>query len=71
MDYLKLTGRSEERCRLIEAYLRAQDLFRVYDGSQPDPEFSGTVLELDLATVVPCVAGPKRPQDRVVLSELK
>ena len=66
--YMRLTGRSEETVALTEAYMRAQGLFR--DPSTPEPEFTDT-LELDLASVVPSLAGPKRPQDRVPMSELK
>ena len=68
LRYLHLTGRSEEVIARTEAYMRAQGLFR--DASTPDPEFTDT-LELDLGTVVPSLAGPKRPQDRVPMSELK
>lgn len=50
--------------------MEAQGLFKTYDGSQKDPQFSGSVIELDLSTVVPSVAGPKRPMDRVPLSNL-
>jgi aconitate hydratase len=69
LDYLRTTGRSEEKLAYIEAYLKASGLFRDYNG--PDPVFSGEVLELDLSKVVPCVAGPKRPQDRVSIVDLK
>jgi len=68
LRYMRLTGRSEETVALTEAYMRAQGLFR--DSSTPDPEFTDT-LELDLGSVVPSLAGPKRPQDRVAMSELK
>ncbi|NWG06545.1 MAG: aconitate hydratase AcnA [Chloroflexi bacterium] len=68
LRYMRLTGRSEETIALTEAYMRAQGLFR--DSSTPDPEFTDT-LELDLGSVVPSLAGPKRPQDRVPMSELK
>ncbi|MEW6029486.1 MAG: aconitate hydratase AcnA, partial [Chloroflexota bacterium] len=68
LRYMKLTGRSDETIALTEAYCRAQGLFR--DASTPDPEFTDT-LELDLGSVVPSLAGPKRPQDRVPMSELK
>ncbi len=68
LRYMRLTGRSEEVIARTEAYMRAQGLFR--DASTPDPEFTDT-LELDLASVVPSLAGPKRPQDRVPMSELK
>ncbi|HJR81110.1 MAG TPA: aconitate hydratase AcnA [Anaerolineales bacterium] len=66
--YMKLTGRPEEVVERTEAYMREQGLFR--DDSVPDPEFTDT-LELDLASVVPSLAGPKRPQDRVPMTELK
>ncbi len=65
--YLKLTGRSEEQLALVEAYAKEQGLW--HDPSV-EPRFSEK-LELDLATVVPSLAGPKRPQDRVSLSEAK
>ncbi len=64
LDYLRQTGRDEERVALVEAYLRAQGMFR--DASTPEPVFTDT-LELDLASVEPCLSGPKRPQDRVSL----
>ena len=68
LNYLRLTGRGEEHVALVEAYARKQGLFRTDD--TPDPEFSDTI-ELDLGTVVPSLAGPRRPQDRVPLSESK
>ena len=68
LRYLRLTGRADEVIQRAEAYLRAQGLFR--DSSSPEPEFTDT-LELDLASVVPSLAGPKRPQDRVSLSDMK
>ena len=66
LDFLRLTGRDEGRIALVEAYSRAQGMWR--EASTPDPVFS-SMLELDLATVQPSIAGPKRPQDRVLLSE--
>ncbi|MFZ0684256.1 MAG: aconitate hydratase AcnA [Terriglobales bacterium] len=66
LRYLKLTGRSEERIELVEAYAREQGLF--HDAKTPEAEYS-ELLSLDLATVEPSLAGPKRPQDRVVLSK--
>ena len=60
------TGREPDRVALVEAYAKAQGMFRTDD--TPDPVFTDT-LELDLATVVPSLAGPKRPQDRVPLSD--
>ncbi|GAC1619061.1 MAG: aconitate hydratase AcnA [Vulcanimicrobiaceae bacterium] len=68
LAYLKLTGRTEAQMALVEAYARAQGLFRTDE--TPDPIFTDT-LELDLATVVPNLAGPRRPQDRVALSDVK
>jgi len=68
LSYMKLTGRSQEVIDRTEAYMKAQGLFR--DANTPDPEFTDT-LELDLGSVVPSLAGPKRPQDRVPMSELK
>jgi len=65
--YLKLTGRSDEQIALVEAYAKEQGLW--HDPSR-EPEFS-EYIELDLSTVVPSIAGPKRPQDRIVLSEAK
>jgi aconitate hydratase len=65
--YLRLTGRSEERIALVEAYARAQGLWRE---PGPGPEFDA-ILELDLASVDPSVAGPRRPQDRVPLTALR
>ncbi|NPD69211.1 aconitate hydratase AcnA [Lichenicola cladoniae] len=64
LEYLHQTGRDEHRIKLVEAYLKAQGMFRESD--TPDPVFTDT-LELDLSTVEPSLAGPKRPQDRVVL----
>ena len=66
--YMRFTGRSEEVIERTEAYLRAQGLF--HDENTPDPEYTDT-LELDLESVVPSLAGPKRPQDRVPLTEMK
>jgi len=67
IDYLRLTGRNEERIALVEAYSKAQGMWR--DSNSPDPEFTAT-LELDLSQVRPSVAGPKRPQDRVTLGDI-
>ncbi len=66
LRYLRLTGRSEEQIKLVEAYYREQGLF--HTAGTPEAEYSQT-LELDLATVEPSVAGPKRPQDRVLLKD--
>ncbi len=64
--YLKFSGRDADRVALVEAYAKAQGMWR--DASTPDPIFTDT-LELDLSTVEPSLAGPKRPQDRVLLSQ--
>ncbi len=66
LDYLQQTGRDPHRIKLVEAYLRAQGMFR--DAASPEPVFTDT-LELDLASVEPSLAGPKRPQDRVALKD--
>ncbi len=66
LRYLELTGRSDEQIALVEAYAREQGLF--HDARTPEAEYS-ELLSLDLSTVEPCLAGPKRPQDRVVLSK--
>ncbi|KGM14290.1 aconitate hydratase [Cellulomonas bogoriensis] len=71
LDYLRLTGRSEDQLALVEAYAKEQGLW--HDPSSPDyvePVFS-EYLELDLSTVVPSIAGPKRPQDRIELTAAK
>jgi aconitate hydratase len=72
LRYLDLTGRPTEIIELVDAYAREQGMFHDggADGSGPDPVFSD-LLELDLGEVVPSLAGPKRPQDRVPLSEAK
>ena len=66
--YLQLTGRSPAQVRLVEAYAKEQRLW--HDPADPEPSYSET-LELDLSTVVPSIAGPKRPQDRVALTDAK
>ncbi len=66
IKYLRETGRTEDRVALVEAYAKEQGLW--VDADTPEPMFSDT-LELDLSTVMPSLAGPKRPQDRVLLSE--
>jgi aconitate hydratase len=68
LRYLELTGRPTERLELVDAYAREQGMF--HDGDSADPVFSAT-LELDLGEVVPSIAGPKRPQDRVPLADAK
>jgi aconitate hydratase len=68
LEYLRKTGRTEEHCRLYENYFRAQGLFGI--PKKGDIAYS-TDLELDLASVAPSVAGPKRPQDRIELGKLK
>ncbi len=66
LEYLRLSGREEHRINLTREYLKAQGMFR--EEGMPDPVFTDT-LELDLSTVEPSLAGPKRPQDRVALSD--
>ena len=67
IDYLRLTGRDPDRIALVEAYSKAQGMWR--DSQSPDPVFTAT-LELDLSQVQPSLAGPKRPQDRVSLGDI-
>ncbi len=68
LTYMELTGRDQEEIALVEAYTKAQGLFRTSD--TPDPAFTD-ILELDLGTVEPSMAGPRRPQDRVSLARVK
>ena len=68
LRYLRTTGRPADVVERVEAYCHEQQLFR--DAATPDPDFTDT-LELDLASVVPSLAGPKRPHDRVPMSEMK
>ena len=68
LAYMKLTGRTQAQIDLVEQYCKLNGLF--YDPTTPDPDFTDT-LELDLSTVQPSLAGPKRPQDRIVLADMK
>src|SRR5205814_7793493 len=68
LDYLRLSGREASHVALVEAYAKAQGMFRT--ASDPDPVYS-EVIELDLGTVEPSLAGPRRPQDRVSLKQAK
>ena len=68
LAYLRQTGRSEARIELVETYLRAQGMFRT--GDSPTPRYSENA-SLDMGTVVPCISGPKRPQDRIDLPRAK
>ncbi len=68
LSYMRRTGRPEEQVDLVETYARAQGLFRTEEA--PTPEYAD-VIEFDIGTVVPSIAGPKRPQDRIALSSAK
>ncbi|MCA9212562.1 MAG: aconitate hydratase AcnA, partial [Planctomycetales bacterium] len=68
LNYMRRTGRTDAEVKLVENYTKAQGLFRTTDS--PTPEFTKT-LSLDISTVVPSLAGPKRPQDRIALSDMK
>ncbi|MBI5622466.1 MAG: aconitate hydratase AcnA [Elusimicrobia bacterium] len=68
LEYLEFTGRTKAESALVEAYAKAQGLFRT--DKSPEPEFFDT-LELDLGDVEPCIAGPKRPHDRITLTDVK
>ncbi|ROL42206.1 Cytoplasmic aconitate hydratase [Anabarilius grahami] len=70
IQYLKQTGRDMENLSYIEKYLKAVGMFRDYSNTAQDPQFT-QVVELDLSTVVPCCSGPKRPHDKVAVSDMK
>src|SRR6188768_3744282 len=70
LEYLRLTGRSAESVALVEAYAKEQGMWLKAGPDQPESRYS-EYLELDLSTVVPSIAGPKRPQDRIVVAEAK
>ncbi|KAG6546247.1 hypothetical protein Mapa_012286 [Marchantia paleacea] len=70
LDYLRLTGRDEEKVNMIEAYLRANNMFIDYEKPAEENVYS-SYLALDLNTVEPCISGPKRPHDRVTLKDMK
>ncbi|XP_075999806.1 cytoplasmic aconitate hydratase isoform X2 [Genypterus blacodes] len=70
IQYLEQTGRDPEKLAYISKYLNAVAMFRDYNDVSQDPDFS-QIFELDLNTVVPCCSGPKRPQDRIAVSEMK
>src|SRR6187200_665245 len=70
LDYLRLTGRSDESVALVEAYAKEQGMWLHAGPDQPEARYSER-LELDLSTVVPSIAGPKRPQDRIVVADAK
>jgi len=71
VEYLNLIGTDPHRVKMITQYLKAQGLYRTYDGSAPDPDYSGELMELDLASVKPSLSGPKRPHDRVDMDAMK
>lgn len=68
LKYLRLTGRTDDFVRVVETYCKEQGLF--WSNDQPEPLYSDTV-EVDMSTIEPCIAGPKRPQDRVALKDVK
>ncbi|XP_072232967.1 cytoplasmic aconitate hydratase [Leuresthes tenuis] len=70
IQYLEQTGREPEKLAYITKYLKRVGMFRDYDDVAQDPDFT-RVVELDLTTVVPCCSGPKRPQDRIPVSDMK
>ncbi|KAM9335950.1 cytoplasmic aconitate hydratase [Symphorus nematophorus] len=70
IQYLEQTGREAEKLAYITKYLKAVSMFRDYNDVSQDPDFT-QVVELDLGTVVPCCSGPKRPQDRIPVSDMK
>uniref|UniRef100_T1DMJ4 Cytoplasmic aconitate hydratase n=1 Tax=Crotalus horridus TaxID=35024 RepID=T1DMJ4_CROHD len=70
IKYLVQTGRDQEKINHIRKYLEATGMFRDFNNSSQDPDFT-QIVELDLQTVVPCCSGPKRPQDKVAVSDMK
>jgi aconitate hydratase len=70
LDYMRLTGRSDECVAWTAAYLKAQGLFRDYSDASQDAHYS-SIVELDLSTIAPCIAGPKRPHDYIPLVSAK
>ncbi|KAL8273855.1 hypothetical protein Esti_002178 [Eimeria stiedai] len=70
LKYLRATGRSEEEVKKVKAYLLQQGMFRSYEDSEPEVLYTD-VLEIDLSKIEPCIAGPKRPQDEILLRNLK
>ncbi|XP_066460462.1 cytoplasmic aconitate hydratase isoform X1 [Eleutherodactylus coqui] len=70
IQYLQQTGREDEKVKYIQSYLEATGLFRDFSNTEQDPDFT-QVVELDLSAVVPCCSGPKRPQDKVSVSDMK
>jgi len=70
IDYLRLTGRNEDKIAYIESYLKTQGLYRNYEDSSSDPIFND-VLEIDLSSIIPALAGPKRPHDLIPLTHMK
>uniref|UniRef100_A0A8C6NYM4 Cytoplasmic aconitate hydratase n=1 Tax=Nothobranchius furzeri TaxID=105023 RepID=A0A8C6NYM4_NOTFU len=70
IQYLEQTGREREKLDYITKYLKAVAMFRDYNDAAQDPDYT-QVVELDLSSVVPCCSGPKRPQDRIPVSDMK
>jgi aconitate hydratase len=70
VEYLNQTGRDSSQVELIQKYLEEQGMFVKHDGSQQDPVYSGEIMDLDLASVIPSLSGPKRPHDRVNMKDL-
>uniref|UniRef100_A0A1A8FX93 Cytoplasmic aconitate hydratase n=1 Tax=Nothobranchius korthausae TaxID=1143690 RepID=A0A1A8FX93_9TELE len=70
IQYLEQTGREREKLDYITKYLKAVAMFRDYNDASQDPDYT-QVVELDLSSVVPCCSGPKRPQDRIPVSDMK
>lgn len=70
LEYMRLSGREEEKIAYTKAYLQAQKLFRDYSNETDVPEYT-KVIELDLASIVPCISGPKRPHDYIPLVNVK
>jgi len=70
LEYLRQTGRTTENVRQIHEYLKVSSMFRNYNDASTDPQYS-KIYELDLSTVVSSLSGPKRPHDRVSVTDMK
>lgn len=69
LKYMRATGRSEEQCQIVKEYLTKQGLFQTNSGEESKVEYT-TVIDIDLSTIQPALAGPKRPMDRVDFKHL-
>lgn len=71
VDFMKMTGRSEIQCKYIDEYLSKNAMMRDYGNEKEIPIYSGEIMNLDMNKIEPCLSGPKRPHDRVNMSDMK